>query len=72
MLQHADILIQAVTSVFLTDDTNGTSASSISMEDSKGLLIDVLFQRIILASGLLSFSWSLFAVTQDLTSVVQS
>ena len=41
------------------------------MTDGKGLWTDILFESMIMASVLLSFSWSLFAVIQDLTSVVQ-
>ena len=41
------------------------------MTDAKGLWIDILFESMIMALVLLSFSWSLFAVIQDLTSVVR-
>ena len=60
-----------VTPRFLTDDTNGTSASPMWMTDGKGLWTDIVFESMIMVSVLLSFSWSLFAVIQDLTSIVQ-
>ena len=60
-----------VTPRFLTDDTNGTSASPMWMAAGKRLWVDTLLESMIMASVLLSFSWSLFAVIQDLTSVVQ-
>ena len=55
-----------VTPRFLTDDTNGTSASPMWMIDGKGLWTDILFESMIMDSVLLSFSWSLLSFSWSL------
>ena len=60
-----------VTPRFFTEDTNGTSASPMWMSDGKEVWVDILFESVIMASVFVSFNWSLFLATQDLTSVLQ-